>query len=221
MLRRNVTCLRVEALEGRLTPAGNVFASLSDGVLEVRGDAAANAVRVTQDSAGIIRIEGLDGTTINGQAAVTFNGSGLEKADLRLAGGNDRLEVLGLRTRNDLRVEMGGGSDVVSLTGVSAGTSLTVKTDAGNDQITATRVRSGGDLAIEAGWDNDRIDLTDVTSGRSIVVKGDLGGDFVAVTNVVAARDALFRGEDGFDTFDNNGVKAGGKLEIREFEQRI
>ena len=52
-------------------------------------------------------------------------------------------------------------------------------------------------------------------------VDADVGNDFVAVTNVVAAKDAVFLGEDGFDTFDNNRVRAGEKLEIKGFERFV
>ena len=55
----------------------------------------------------------------------------------------------------------------------------------------------------------------------SIKVDAGTGNDFVSVTRVFAAKDAVFIGGDGFDTFDNNGVDGGEKLEIKEFEQFV
>lgn len=60
-----------------------------------------------------------------------------------------------------------------------------------------------------------------VNSNKNIKVDVQTGADFVAVTRVVAAKDAVFLGGDGFDTFDNNGVRGGEKLEIKEFDRFI
>ena len=84
---------RLEALETRLTPAGNVTAVLAGGTLTLTGDAQDNAIAVTQSAPSSFTISSDDGTTtINGGAdAVTITGV---TRDLRvlLDGGNDRLE---------------------------------------------------------------------------------------------------------------------------------
>ncbi len=100
MIRRKTYRPELERFEVRLTPAGNVAASLGS-VLEIRGDDLGNSLRVTQVGDDVL-VEGLDGTTINGQASATFNGAGLEKADVLLFGGADRLEIDGLRATVDV-----------------------------------------------------------------------------------------------------------------------
>jgi hypothetical protein len=308
MTRRSRPGLRLESLESRLTMAGDVAASLSGETLSLRGDEAANSVRITQDANASILIEGLDGTRINGASQVRYNGAGLEKSDLRLFGGNDRLEIRGLRATVDHNLELDVGNDAVILQDVVAGVNLTVKMDDGVDRVTASGVRTGSDLNIEmgqgaasvtvsastvagtlnvqsldsadsiqvtattvgkdlkinsgkgddsvtvqnvqvaltataitdegrdrvtltnlvttedvnveAGQGADRVLLTEVRSGKNITVLTDTGNDYVSVTRVVAAKDAVFAGGDEFDTFDNNGVSGGEKLEIKEFEAR-
>ena len=49
----------------------------------------------------------------------------------------------------------------------------------------------------------------------------EVGNDLVRVGNVVAAKDAVFLGGDEFDTFVNRGVRAGEKLEIKEFDRFV
>jgi hypothetical protein len=254
----------LETLDDRIVPAGNVAASGGE-VLQLRGDGVSNQVRISQNAAGSILIEGLDGTTINGRAAVRFNGAGLEKVDIKLFGGHDTLIIRTLRATTDINIEMDQGNDVVRLGNVRAGVNLSVKTDSGYDQVSAAAIRTGSDFYVETGEGpssvtisqsqigktltviggdradrvaitgttaqedlnvevkegNDRVDLTNVRSGKNIKVDAQTGNDFVAVTNVRAAADAVFLGGDGFDTFDNNGVSAGEKLEIKEFERRV
>ncbi len=308
MARRATQRLRLESLESRITMAGDVAASLSDETLSLRGDAAANSVRITQDASASILIEGLDGTRINGAAQVRYDGAGLEKTDLRLFGGNDRLEIRGLRATVDHHLELDVGDDTVILQDVVAGVNLTVKMDDGVDRVTSSGVRTGGDFNIEAGQGAasvtvsaatvtgtlniqsqdsadsiqvtatavgkdlkihsgkgddtvtvqnvqvaltataitdegrdrvtlsnlvtsedvnveagqgaDRVLMTDVRAGKNITVLADTGADYVSVTRVSAAKDAVFAGGDEFDTFDDNGVSGGEKLEIKEFEAR-
>lgn len=263
MIRRNLSRPRFEILEDRLTPAGNV-AAVGGEVLQLRGDDAANQVRITQSS-GSILVEGLSGTTINGQTSARFSASGLEKVDVKLFGGADSLTVRGLRASTDINIEMDTGNDMVSLSNVFAGVNLSVKTDDGFDRVTASGVRTGSDfyvetgeghsavaisgsqvgktltvigkngaddvtvsgvvtgedLNVESGEGNDMVRLIDVWSDKNIKVDADTGDDFVAVRNVFAANDAVFLGEDGFDTFEDRGVSAGEKLEIKEFDQFV
>lgn len=263
MLRRNFKRLRVESLEDRRVFAGNVAASAGE-VLELRGDEAANEVRITQDASDRILIEGLNGTTINGRSSVRFNGAGLEKVDIKLFGGNDKLTVRSLRASVDQNIELGAGDDVVSLNRVVAGANLSVKADDGYDRLDALGLRvsgdfyaemgqgrsgvsiassrvgktltviggdstdlttiaqtTSGDLNVEAKKGADRVDLVDVRSRKNIKVDVDLGSDTVAVQNVYAAHDAVFLGGDGFDTFQDRGVSAGEKLEIKQFERIV
>ncbi len=68
-----------------------VVATLSGGVLNLRGDDLGNFVGVTQPSANTILVTGV-GTTINGQSqSVAFNGVRSIVADLR--GGDDTLGI--------------------------------------------------------------------------------------------------------------------------------
>jgi hypothetical protein len=81
----------LEALEGRLTPAGNITTSLVGGSLTIVDNAAASSITLSQPAAGKITITPDAGTTINGKAgAVTVSGvaGGL---NVNLGTGNDSL----------------------------------------------------------------------------------------------------------------------------------
>jgi hypothetical protein len=71
----NRTFLRVECLEDRLVPAGNVHAALLFGTLTLTGDPQANHIAISQPAFGELTITPESGTTVNGQAGpVTFSG---------------------------------------------------------------------------------------------------------------------------------------------------
>ena len=64
--------LGLEQLERREVLAGNVAASLRGGDLFLNGDNLANDISITRIGPNSVTIAG-NGTTVNGQAAVTFN----------------------------------------------------------------------------------------------------------------------------------------------------
>src|SRR6056297_781781 len=100
--------------------AGNIAAGLGGEVLQLRGDEASNHVIVSQ-SGNTILVQGLNGTTINGETSVSFKSAGLEKTDIRLLGGHDSLEMRGVRASVDHNIEMGLGNDAVVLRNTYSG----------------------------------------------------------------------------------------------------
>lgn len=116
-----------------------------------------------------------------------------------------------------LDIQSKGGADTVTLNAIAALTAK-VSTDLGNDRVRLTALNTVEDLNIETGDGNDQITLTDVVSNKNISVNAAGGQDIVVATRVAAAYDAVFAGGAGTDTFDDNGVTAGVKREIKEFE---
>jgi hypothetical protein len=119
-----------------------------------------------------------------------------------------------------LTAETKGGADRVTFTDVLA-YSAHVNTDASGasaDRVTMNRVATDSDIGIFTGAGNDVVRLTDVTSRQSLTVSTDSGNDFVSSTRVSAAFDAVYEGGAGVDTFEDFGIVAGVKKDVKEFE---
>ena len=131
----------VETLERRVLMDGDVSASFDGGVLVITGDDGDNLVRITQPSAGTIRVAGLDDeSTINGEEAVEFDGTlGDVRIDTRPGGGEDVVQIQGaIRIGGDVVARLGEGELVIEGT--------TGAVDIAGDLI--VRPGSAGDVSI-------------------------------------------------------------------------
>jgi hypothetical protein len=155
---KNVTQLSMETLEPRWLMAGNVTAYLapddwgSESVLVVEGDSQSNAIRIVEDTPGQARIEGLDGTTVNGMAADEVF-SALETFSLAI-------------------VDLGNGHDSLTYEcgGEFAGSpfhATKIYTGTGADTVTVFAKEMTGFTAIDTGPGNDTVTF-DMAAGSLI-----------------------------------------------------
>src|SRR5262245_5921107 len=108
---------RVEGLEDRTVPAGNVRVAVVAGILSVRGDDDANQIWIAGAGKNSVVIRSLDGTsTINGRSAL-FVGGAKKGYDVRLGGGDDVLLVTDTRANGPLNIDTGDGDDTVTVSG--------------------------------------------------------------------------------------------------------
>jgi hypothetical protein len=142
MLRRSRRSARrccFESLESRQLMAGNVLVSVRAGHLSVYCDDANNEIEITGTAVpGQFQIRGLDGTTtVNGSLMPTVMGGVIGRIDVRLHGGNDRLQIFGFSTNGDLWVSGGTGDDRMFVGAGSlvnrVGVNLQVEGFSGND----------------------------------------------------------------------------------------
>ena len=107
-----------DQLECRRLLAGDVRVIPFDNSLFIRGDTQSNQIEIARsnDGEGNIRVTGVDGTTVNGQAEVLLEG-------------NDAV------ISNDFRINMGRGDDTVKLIGVTAGGLTNIYGSYGDDVI--------------------------------------------------------------------------------------
>ena len=115
-----------EALEDRVL-LSNVTVELRSGDLVIEGDEGDNAVTVSQQGLGFIRVQGHNGTTINGSSFTQYLNAGVVQDDIRAdftAGGNNTLKIDGLRIGDD--VVYRGGDGPVSYTHLTLPTILRV-----------------------------------------------------------------------------------------------
>ncbi len=197
----------VETLEPRLLMSGNVTATVADGDVLVRGGRADNAVVVDQDGLadGQIRLVGVDGTTINGQAEVILDDVvGALAFDLR--GGDDAVTLDGVTLPGDLTVLGGRGDNAVVLTDVDIAGDVTVRNRRGADTFELTGAsRIGDDLTIDNRSGGATTTITGVSDD----------GDPPAITPVEIGGDVSLRNRRGATTTTLEHVTVGGEVGVR------
>lgn len=179
--------LLVERLEARELFAGDVSAAMQGQMLVIAGDAEANGIVLTYNSAtqsfrvsgtvqgsGQTTINGLDATT--SAAGVEF--SGVKQVYVGLGAGDDDFQV-GSPTAVDtviqkwLAIDMGDGDDNVVLgasgnapsgaapiaRSLTVGTSINVNLGAGNDDLSIANATAGFTMNINAGDGDDHVDF--------------------------------------------------------------
>jgi hypothetical protein len=170
------TSLRVETLETRDTPSVSV--SVIAGDLYVTGNAANDQVQMSRLANGAIRVQGLNGTTVNG----------LSYADRFF--------------NRDLHVNLGDGNNVLSVLDANGGITanrVDIKTGAGADAIYIYKLNVLDDITIDTGEGNDYVYLNRVTASNRVNDNGDDGinvytrggADTVAIYNSYSAEDVV------------------------------
>ena len=136
---RKSRALRFETLERRAMLAGDVTVSVVNHNLVVHSDDGADSITVMQSATGAFQVEGVNGTTINGQSAI-LQPQGINDIAIVMGNGNDSVAVEGfqpivvtgigpgpspfmlpLQPQNiaiagNLSIVMGGGTDTVNVT---------------------------------------------------------------------------------------------------------
>lgn len=172
---------KVEGLEDRVVPAGNVFVSVFEGVLYVGGDDVANAVKVTGVGRTGAIVSALDATT-------TFNG---QSGPLQLDG-----------ITRDIYVRLYGGDDVLVLENVRPPRAINADTGAGNDSLTITNAAPRKETILATGDGNDTAAINDSLFRRYLFLDTGAGDDAVTATRA-AALDFVLTNPAGSDFFNN------------------
>ncbi len=107
---------RVEGLEDRTVPSGNVQIAVAGGTLFVAGDDQGNKIWIAGNGREGATVRALDATTtINGQTGPISLGGIRNDLCVRMYGGDDQLLVTGIRNRGALDVDMGAGNDTLGV----------------------------------------------------------------------------------------------------------
>jgi large repetitive protein len=189
--------------------AGNVTAILSGSDLNLLGDAAANSIRVQQDSAGAITITGFDGTTINGQPAVIFGPVALTKLEAKMEAGDDRIEVFYVTSSGDITIDAGDGWDAVAPVGVTAGDNIDVYMGSGTDRdyISAHSIRTlRGDVTFDTAAEYLGVALNNSTIAQTLSISSKDGDDSIRLNTVSVGADLAISTDKGRDVVVCNRV---------------
>jgi hypothetical protein len=204
--------LHLEVLEGRETPSGNVTASLAAGNLAIIGDAGNNLIAVTQYAFGDLLIQGLGGTTVNGQPVLYFRGANLAQATFAMQGGADQMQIQNLRLAGSLNIDLGDGNDTAWLTNISAGASFTVLGGAGDDSVFANYVTAAS-LGLDGGIGANSLSLGQVNVVGNLNVVSGTGTDRVWISGGTAGSLNVSTG-DGADLITLYGIRVTHNLSV-------
>ncbi len=175
-----------QVLEPRKMLAGDVTATVNDGLLQIIGDAEGNEIIVAGRPDGTATVFAVGDTTINGSSDPFIVTTQLDDVDVRLNAGDDNATIQGLVLSQSLRVRTGVGDDT-------------------------TFVHHSEIQRFEqfAGDGDDTLEFNNLYSRGSIVISGENNDDVVSITNMAAGSTATVETGNGVDTvaIDNLGVK--------------
>jgi hypothetical protein len=187
--------LRLEVLEDRDLPAGNVNVGISGGVLSIIGDNAGNRIRITQPAAFNLLISPGDfSTTINGSSSsVSLITGGVTRITIDLKGGDDVVQIspgAGLVVFNaPVFVLTGTGNDSVLIEDIVAHNHFTIDTGNQNDTVILSSagrpLQFNRDLAILTGQGSDVVTAINAVLRGSLRITTAQQNDQVRLQNVV------------------------------------
>ena len=169
-----------QILENRLLLAGDVTV-FEAGHLFLRGDGAGNQVQVVVDG-DQLRVEGLNGTTINHQDSYVVQGATLTQAGVSFEGGiranlgegHDTLEIRDALFESKSVVYGGAGDDIVDLVDSQFLEHITIQTFDGDDTVSTTGSQFNGDFYVFTLDGEDSVTSIETAfNEHSIVVTGE------------------------------------------------
>ncbi len=120
-----------------VTPS-NVIATYSSGTLTLTGDAGANSLTVSLQ-AGVLLVQGANGTTINSTTSFSHTHSGPLVINASLSDGNDAVSVIGVSS-SATNISLGNGNDQAAFTLCNI-TTLTIDGGPGTDTLLTTSTK--------------------------------------------------------------------------------
>ncbi len=214
-------------LEPKRLLAGNVNANVQGEHIYVRGDQLDNEIRIYANE-GKIRIQGLNGTTVNRINAVTVNNSTVVTSNDRIGSefagglrvhmgpGNDVIAVDGIRL-HDLSIIYGGtGNDQVTVSSTDVFDTAVVQTFSGNDRVAITNTQVTDTLFALTLDGEDSLILEDSTTLGSVILATGNGNDYLKLaSNRHQGSPQIVLTQDGDDTVEIQNPNVGiGGLEI-------
>ena len=211
-----------QPLEARQMLAGDVTV-VEDGHLYIRGDAVNNQFEVVAVD-DQLKINGLEGTTINGQDSYLVAGATVTDAGVSFEGGlrahlgpgSDDLLIQDAVFESFSIIYGGTGDDNIEVVDTDFVDKVVVQTYDGDDSVSTTRSHFEGPLYILTLDGQDSVSLTDsVFAGDSFVVTGNHSDAIESEGNHYLGDINLVLPLDGNDTVQlNNPVIGEGQLGV-------
>jgi len=213
--------LRVEILEDRTVPAGNVSATLVGNTLRIVGDAQSNSVFVYLQGSNVV-VEG-SSTTVNGLSSVSFPAANVAGLDIRMNDGNDSVTlgktpgntVTGLTLSRLLQYNGGNGDDTLEVAKVSVARTTTIRGGDGDDSVTInndSHFLSSVSISLDTGSSSESVSIDNATFDKPTAIRGSDVDSTVNITGSTTFNASLtIRTQSGNDqvTLDGADVSSG------------
>jgi hypothetical protein len=180
---RRRAVLSPEVLEDRTTPAGNVTAFVSGGVLHITGDAQANHISVTALGDDLAIVAPLDNTTINGMHAPLVFGDIKFSYSIQLGAGNDAVNIFNVTGDIAVLVDTGADDDRLALMLSEHGGATVLNTGSGDDILAVGMCELNSFTSVNVGAGDNNIDIGGGEFG-SVVFTGGGGLNSMSVVGV-------------------------------------
>jgi hypothetical protein len=213
MSTTNDRSLGIENLEARRVMAGNVFVMHFNNALQIYGDTKDNAIVLTEQSPGVVRVAGLNNTTINGRLGEFTFRNPSDNLNISMGQGNDYVIIgtdSGPHSRfGTINVKMGSGADVVGIKNTSTWglewNSFNLGDECENDRDAIQMERCNmRQVAINGGGGDDWLYAADSTINNLLVSAGS-GHDLLWLVNTTTDRlfASLGAGNDTFKSWNS------------------
>lgn len=170
---------KIEGLEDRTAPAGDVAVAVIGGSLIVIGDNQGNAIKISQTRGGVIDVSSADNvTTVNGnivQSFVGFKGH----VNAVMGGGDDSLILQGLRVGGVLQVDMGDGNDMLTIHTTFVQKDQVLSTGAGDDALQLGMSAVKMNSYINVGVGNNTVNLLGASFGKNSFFEAGAGNSIL------------------------------------------
>lgn len=195
--RRQPSCRRVtnvgnwpvaaEVLTPRTMLSGNVSLSISGAKLEITGDNQDNDISIAIDRSNqVIIATGYNGTTINGETSMWFDGSNVKRVRLDMASGHDDVYVdcgaapigMELDPLVDFLGDLGDGNDSFTMVDLQFIDWVTVNGGNGDDYIAVEHVGTGHNIRVRGEKGDDELGSYGNDVGRNLIMSGGPGADY-------------------------------------------
>ena len=209
----------LERLESRACMAGDVTVTVDGGTVRILGDGVANQIQVDQVTPDLVRVTGLDGTTVNGQVAAVVP---LANRELRIdmKGGDDLLETDDFNGQplivQRLKIEMGDGEDSVEIDDLQVLGDNAVEIKLARNEASEKDILSidnaffQGNVSVTTGGGDDFVSIDTVEFRKDLTIQAGSGSDDVSVDDSDVTRDLQIytsAGDDVVEVFDTDVLR--------------
>lgn len=159
---------RVEEPQG-----GDVTVKYRHGHLWIQGDASPSTLRVTTNSQGALIVEGLDGTTINGDTQ-PYTAWHVWHVSAWLGQGADKLSLVGVQLHGSLSAKLGGGPDTLEIIDSKIRSTVHVR-HGGDSEVDRTHIESSvlrSAVFLYTSQGQDEVDVLDSQIRHTLFVHG-------------------------------------------------
>lgn len=172
-----------QVLEPRKMLAGDVTATVNDGLLQIIGDAEGNEIIVAGRPDGTATVFPIGDTTINGSSDPFVVTTSLDDVDVQLNQGDDNATIQGLVLSQSLRVRTNAGDDTTFVHHIEVQRFEQFAGD-GDDTLEFNNVYSLGSILISGENNDDVVSITNLAAGTSATIQTGNGVDTVAIDNL-------------------------------------